>query len=245
VAKLAADGSRWLFVATLGTDGGNLVNRAVNMADISPVKVAVDATGAIYAAGTTSPYRDPVQYIDGSAVPNMLGGIDTSGAFVVKISSGGAQLLYLAALGGLSTATGLALDNFGNAYVSGYGSLITTVDASLAAPMYEGDYSSAFVAKLNDQYAPLILSTDRNPGIAGQTLTLIASVADARESGAVEFDDRGEVLSIVPVSNGRAMLPVSLGVGVHRLGATYRGAGPFDGHASPEVVQRIDQAPAP
>ena len=54
----------------------------------------------------------------------------------------GAQLLYLAALGGLGTATGLALDNIGNAYVSGYGSLAVTVDASLAASMYEGDYSS-------------------------------------------------------------------------------------------------------
>ncbi len=245
VAKLAADGRQWLFVATLGADGGNLVDGAVNSADISPVKVAVDPSGAIYAAGTTSPYRDLVQHIDGSAVPNALGGIDTSGAFVVKISSDGAQLLYLAALGGLGTATGLALDNVGNAYVSGYGSLTATVNANLAAPMYESDYSSAFVAKLNDQYAPLILSTDRNPAIAGQTLILTATVADARDSGTVEFDDGSEVLGIVPVSNGRAMLPVSLGVGVHRLGATYRGAGPFDGHSALEVVQSIDQAPAP
>jgi hypothetical protein len=111
--------------------------------------------------------------------------------------------------------------------------------------MYEGDYSSAFVAKLNDQYAPLILSTDRNPAIAGQTLMLTATVADARESGTVEFDDGSDVLGIVPVAAGRAMLPVSLGVGVHRLGATYRGAGPFDGHSALEVVQSIDQAPAP
>jgi hypothetical protein len=245
VAKLAADGKQWLFIATLGADGGNLVNGAVNSADISPVKVAVDASGAIYAVGTTSPYRDLVQHIDGSAVPNALGGIDTSGAFVVKISSDGAQLLYLAALGGLGTATGLALDNTGNAYVSGYGLLTATVDASLAAPMYEDDYSSAFVAKLNDQYAPLILSTDRNPAVAGQTLILAATVADARDSGTVEFDDGSEVLGIVPVSNGRATLPVSLGVGVHRLGAIYRGGGPFDGHSAPEVVQSIDQAPAP
>ena len=245
VAKLSADGRQWLFVATLGADGGNLVNGAVNSADISPVKVAVDASGAIYAAGTTSPYRDLVQHVDGSPVPNAFGGIDTSGAFVVKISSDGAQLLYLAALGGLGTATGLALDNVGNAYVSGYGSLTATVDATLAAPMYEGDYSSAFVAKLNDQYAPLILSTDRNPGIAGQTLMLTATVADARDNGTVEFDDGSEVLGIVPVSAGRAMLPVSLGVGVHRLSANYRGAGPFDGNAAREVVQSIDQAPAP
>jgi hypothetical protein len=177
-------------------------------------------------------------------VPNALGGIDTSGAFVVKISSDGAQLLYLAALGGLSTATGLALDNVGNAYVSGYGSLTATVDASLAAPMYEDDYSSAFVAKLNDQYAPLILSTDLNPAVAGRTLILSATVADARNSGTVEFNEGTDVLGIVPVSNGRAMLPVSLGVGVHRLRATYRGAGPFDGQVAVEVVQLIDQAPS-
>jgi hypothetical protein len=245
VAKLAADGRQWLFVATLGSDGGNLVNGAVDLADISPIKVAVDASGAIYAAGTTSEYRDLVQHIDGSAVPNALGGIDTSGAFVVKISSDGAQLLYMAALGGLGTATGLALDNGGNAYVSGYGSLTATIDASLAAPLYEGDYSSAFVAKLNDRYAPLILSTDRNPANAGQTLILTAMAADAGDSGTVEFDDGSEVLGIVPVSNGRAMLPVSLAVGVHRLRATYRGAGPFDGHSAREVVQSVDQTPGP
>jgi len=49
----------------------------------------------------------------------------------------------------------------------------------------------------------------------------------------------------VPVSGGRATLPVNLGVGVHRLGATYRGVGPFDGCSAMEVVQLIDQAPAP
>jgi hypothetical protein len=245
VAKLAADGRQWLFVATLGADGGNLVNGAVDSADISPVKVAVDASGAIYAAGTTSPYRDLVQHNDGSAVPNALGGIDTNGAFVVKISSDGARLVYLAALGGLGIATGLALDNSGNAYVSGYGSLTATVDASLAAPMYEGDYSSAFVAKLNDRSAPLTLATDRNPAIAGETLTLAATVAEARASGTVEFDDGSEVLAIVPVANGRATLPVSLGVGVHRLRASYRGAGPFNGQSALEVLQSIDQPPAP
>ena len=245
VAKLAADGSKWLFVAALGADGGNLVNGAVNSVDISPVKVAIDADGAIYAAGTTSTYRDLVQHVDGSPVPNALGGMDTSGAFVLKISADGARLLYLAALGGLGVASGLALDNFGNAYVSGYGSLTATVDASLAAPLYEGDFSSAFVAKLNDQYAPLIFFTDRNPAVAGQALVLTAMVADARDSGTVEFADGSQVLGVVPVSSGRATLPVNLGVGLHRLQATYRGAGPFDGRSALEVVQSIDQAPAP
>ena len=70
-------------------------------------------------------------------------------------------------------------------------------------------------------------------------------VADARDSGTVEFDDGGQVLGIVPVSGGRAMLPVSLGAGVHRLGATYRGAGPFDGRSAMELVQPVDQAVAP
>ncbi len=243
VAKLAADGSKWLFVAALCTDGGNLVNGAWNGINTLPIKVAVDASGAIYAAGTTSFFRDLI-LVNGSAVPNALGGVDTSGAFVVKISADGSRVLQLAALGGLAVATGLALDDSGNAYLAGYGSYMTTVNASQAAPMYEGDVSSAFVAKLNDQYAPVTLTTSRNPGVAGQALMLTATVVDARNGGTVEFDDGNQVLGAVPVSSGRATLPVNLSAGVHRLRAAYRGSGAFDGSSALEVIQSIDQAPA-
>ena len=245
VAKLAADGSKWLFVATLGTDGGNLANGAWNAFEAYPVKVAVDASGAIYAAGTASSYRDLVQLVNGSAVPNSLGGVDLSGAFVVKISADGSKLLHLAALGGLGVATGLALDNLGNAYLSGYGSYMATVNAPLAAPMYESDTSSAFVAKLNDQSAPLTLTADRNPGVAAQTLMLTAMVSGARNDGAVEFDEGNQVLGIVPMWGGRATLAVSLSAGMHRLRATYRGGGPFNGYSALELIESIDQSPAP
>ncbi|MGH8714144.1 MAG: FG-GAP-like repeat-containing protein [Casimicrobiaceae bacterium] len=243
VAKLAADGSKWLFVAGLGTDGGNLVNGALTPFEAYPVKVAADASGAIYAAGTASPYRDVV-LVSGSALPNALGGVEASGAFVVKISADGSRILQLGALGGLGVATGLALDGFGNAYLAGYGSYMTTVNAPQAAPMYEGDVSSAFIAKLNDQSAPVTLATSRNPGAAGEALTLTATVADVRNGGAVEFDDGEQVLGSVPVSGGRATLPVRLGAGVHRLRAVYRGSGRFDGTAALEAIQTIDHASA-
>ena len=51
VAKLAGDGSRWLFVAPIGSSGGNLVRNAYASSDPAPTKVAVDAAGAIYVTG--------------------------------------------------------------------------------------------------------------------------------------------------------------------------------------------------
>ena len=246
VAKLAADGSKWLWVGTLGTDGGNLANGALDTSDAQPVKVAVDAGGFVYAAGTGSRYRDLISDVTATPLANGLGGIESSGAVVVKISPDGSKILYMGALGGFgAVATGLAVDNLGNAYVCGYGSSMATVDAPLAAPMFESDWTSAFVAKLNDQSAPVTLSIDRNPGIAGQTLSLTAMVADVRDSGNVEFVDRSQVLGLVPISGGRASLAVALSVGIHRLRATYHGAGPYDRLSSLEIIESIDQAPAP
>jgi hypothetical protein len=89
VAKLAADGSRWIFITALGTAGGNLVRNASDPT-VGPVKVAVDAAGSIYAAGYTSSSRQlplgfrpaagsltslqsPGRYDDGSAGRNALG----------------------------------------------------------------------------------------------------------------------------------------------------------------------------
>jgi len=45
----------------------------------------------------------------------------------------------------------------------------------------------------------------------------------------------------VPVTGGAAALTTTLATGIHRLNATFRGSGPFDGAAAADVVQRINQ----
>lgn len=258
VAKLAADGKSWNFVATLGTDGGTLVDGF----EALPIKVAVDAAGDVYAAGTSSPYRDLVMIeVKGDVssggtlfrldniIPaaNALSGVDSEGAFAMKISRDGARLLYLAVLGGASVATGLALDNFGNAYVAGRAQPdLMVVNAGQGAPAFDGQKSNAFVAKINDHLVPVALTTDRNPSAPGQAVSLRAVVADARFAGTIEFDDGAQVLGSVAIASGAATFSATLSVGIHRLRVVFRGSGPFNGYVSSELIQVVNQnAPGP
>jgi hypothetical protein len=261
IAKLSADGSRWVFVAALGTDGGTLVLGNEGVGDALPVKVAVDASGSIYAAGTGSLYRDLIQldifgYIvlgnqefeleDTLPAANDLVGTLANGAFVVKVSPDGQRLIHFAALGG-GNASGLALDRFGNAYVTGwtsYGVGLPVVNAGLAAPMFGGSQPTPFIAKLNDRVMPLDFTSGRNPSQSDQVVVLRAVVADARYTGNVEFDDGAQTLASVPVVAGVATAAVSLPAGIHRLKAVFHGSGPFNNQASPEIMQIVNQAPA-
>jgi len=261
IAKLAADGTHWIFVAALGTDGGTLVLGNEGTGDALPVKVAVDANGSIYAAGTGSLYRDLIQldilgYIvlgnqefeleDTLPAANDLVGMLANGAFVVKVSSDGQQLIHFAALGS-GYASGLALDSFGNAYVTGwtsYGVGLPVVNAGLAAPMFGASHPTPFVAKINDRLMPLSLTTERNPSQADHLLLLRAAVADARYTGTVEFAEGAQSLASVLLVAGVATASVSLPAGIHRLKAIFHGTGPFNGLASPEIVQVVNQAPA-
>ena len=249
VAKLAADGSRWIFVAPIGGAVGNLVRGANG--DPSPVKVAVDGAGAIYAAGSAEhrlpvgamdllgnllPIQSPAYYDDGSAAATF--GPDAAfrftGGFLMKITPDGRRLVY-SVIVNTGKVTGLALDAFGAAYLAGYQAGAPQVNAAQAAP------GSVFVTKVIDQAAPVLLVTAPNPVEAGQPVTLTANVGDARFNGSIEFRDGAQLLAGVPVIGGAATFTTTLATGIHRLNATFRGAGPFDGTASAEVVQIINQ----
>jgi hypothetical protein len=252
VAKLAADGSHWIFVAPVGSSGGNLERLAYD-SEPSPIKVAVDATGAIFAAGHTladralpvgfggygsgfNAIQSPAYYEDGLAAATY--GSDAvlraSGAFLMKLSSDGGYLFYSVIVNPGRT-TGLALDAYGAAYVAGYQAGPPQVNAAQAAS------GSVFVAKIIGQSAPVILTTTPNPGTAGQSVTLTATVGDARYAGSIEFRDGAQLLATAPVTGGAAALTTTLATGIHRLNATFRGSGPFDGATAADVVQRINQ----
>jgi hypothetical protein len=221
VAKLLADGSDWQFVAPIGASGGALlagesILGGEDITDTQPVKVAVDGSGAIYAIGTTSSNRS-------LPVTSNLSGVPPSGAFIMKLSADGSHQNYSTTLGGGRVASGLALDGFGNAYVTGYG--------------------GPFVAKVNDRVAPLTLTSDANPGNAGRVINLTARLADSRFTGTIEFRDAAQVLGTVPLSNGSATLPTTFTAGVHRLSALYHGSGPFDGSMAPDLIQVVNQGP--
>ena len=232
VAKLSADGTRWLAFAAIGSSGGNLVYDIFTApGPPQPLKVAVDAAGAIYVVGATYDNRT-------LPIVTNLQGVATRGAFIMKMTPDATRLIYSTTLGD-GVATGLALDGFGNAYVTG------RADAPLVNGSEPLNTSSVFVAKLNDQIAPISLSSDHNPATAGQVVALKATLADARYGGAIEFDDGNQVIGTAVLTSGVATLPITLTTGIHRLRAVFHGIGPFDGSASVELVQIVDQAAAP
>ena len=236
VAKLSPDFREWIFVAAIGAGiDGNLA--AGLERDPSPVKVAVDAGGSIYAAGTSGLETLPILM--------NVSGVDPAGAFIMKISADGRSLLYSTTLGA-GTATGLAVDGLGNAYVSGYaGSGLPSASAFQASPRYgvgpSLPVSNPFVAKINDASRPLSLNVSPSPSVQGQPITVAALLAERRYSGSVEFFDGAQSLGTATVNGGAASVVTPLTAGVHRLRAAFRGSGPFNGYSFPEVIQTVNQ----
>jgi len=143
VAKLSADGSRLIYSTYLGGSGYE-----------SGHGIAVDLAGAAYiAGGTDSPDFPLVNALQ----PRPTGAID---AFVAKLAPDGSALLYSTYLGGPGdeTATGIAVDSLGAAYV--FGDTTSTDDFPSVNPLpAPGGGYDPFVFKLAPDGTRLIYST--------------------------------------------------------------------------------------
>jgi uncharacterized repeat protein (TIGR01451 family) len=142
------------FVAKLNAAGSALVY-STYLGGISLSEgrgIAVDASGNAYVTG-----------------------VGEGDAFVAKLNAAGSALVYFTYLGGSDSDTGqgIAVDASGNAYVTGhtYSTNFPTVNPLQAA--HGGDFSDAFVAKLNAAGSALVYSTyqggnapDEGSGIA-------------------------------------------------------------------------------
>ncbi|MEO5699093.1 MAG: FG-GAP-like repeat-containing protein [Casimicrobiaceae bacterium] len=213
VAILAADGRTWTAVAGIGSAGGSLVDWRGS--DPLPLKVAVDPSGAIYVTGTTFPNRT-------LPVIRNIGGADPYGAFVMKVTGDLSRLDYATTLG-RGIATGIAVDAYGTAHIAGYD-------------------PHPFVAKVNAATMPLVLDSDVAVPRAGQAFTLRATTANPRFAGVVTFAEDGVVLGSRAVINGVAELAIALSAGVHRIGATFRGEGPFGSGSIAEGIFAVSPA---
>jgi hypothetical protein len=157
VAKLDPLG-QLVFVAFLGGSGddGSLFR-----------DVAVDSTGAVYVASSTSSTDFPTT----ADAPQRTYGGGTKDGFVAKLSPDGSRLLASTYLGGggLDRLDGMALDAFRNVYVGGF-------TESSDFPTTEGAYqrelrgsADAFVAKLSFDpfdvvYSTLLGGSDKDQG---------------------------------------------------------------------------------
>ena len=120
--------------------------------------IALDGTGNVYVAGGTYSTNFPLL----AAMQTVKGG--GQDAFVAKIGSSGATLLYSTYLGGIGTVTpeqanAIAVDASGNAYVAG---VTNSADFPVTSGAFQVNFngvSDGFVTKLNPAGSAKVYST--------------------------------------------------------------------------------------
>ncbi len=120
VTKWNPDGSQILYSTYLGGDGYDLANA-----------IAVDGTGSAHVVGYTTSPNFPTT--SGALQTKLIGPSD---AFAAKLSADGSQLIYSTFLGSQSTSFGIAVDDAGEAVVTGItqGTYPTTTNALQIPP---------------------------------------------------------------------------------------------------------------
>jgi hypothetical protein len=139
--------------------------------------IAIDANGNAYVTGWTDSDKFPVTSGAYDTTFNGVPHLDQYDVFVAKLSTGGTALRYATYLGGSLSekGTGIAVDNEGNAYVTGWtaSSDFPTAAAFSNFSDFHGGTADAFVAKLNSTGTDLVYgllvggkSEDISTGIA-------------------------------------------------------------------------------
>jgi hypothetical protein len=160
VSKLAPDGASLVYSTYLG---GTTYDNGI--------AIAVDAAGSAYVTGTTGSADFPVV---GSLQPFAGGGADV---FVSKLTPDGSGLVYSTFIGGTNptdlnawdSGEAIAVNQLGQAWVTGRTGSDDFPIRNAAQPTYGGDYSDAFVLKLSASGQSLLYSTflggsDRDSG---------------------------------------------------------------------------------
>ncbi len=128
--------------------------------------ITVDAGGNIYVAGSAGRHFPTTP---GAAFST--GGADGYGGFVAKLSPSGDKLIYSTYVPGLS-ATALAIDAAGNAYVNGTGdaTLPVTPGAFQTKLLTTSVYTTGAVAKLNADGSKLVYATYLTGGAVASSM---------------------------------------------------------------------------
>jgi hypothetical protein len=221
--------SRDAFVTKFSSNGSIVYTTILSSsADDSGQAIAVDTTGNVYVAGSTGGNDFPAT--QGVWQPVSGGGED---GFAAKLNPSG-RLVYASYIGGAGNdyATGIAIDQPGNAYISGYTSSTdfpTTPGAP--QPTYGGGPSDAFIVKLNptgsaatfatllggsglDQAQSIALDPAGNVCIAGYTNSTDLPVLAALQSN--------------PGGDGDALIACLDGTGTAWVTVSYLGGSGLD-----------------
>jgi hypothetical protein len=161
IAKVSASGASLLYA---GFIGGNQIDRAN--------AVAVDSAGFAYVTGPTASTAANFPVLVG---PDLIhNGLDD--AYVAKISANGSALIYAGYIGGSGNdrGNGIAVDSFGNAYVTGVAASTEATFPVVEGPdLTHNGGDDAFITKVSADGATLIYSgyiggnsTDSGNGVA-------------------------------------------------------------------------------
>ncbi len=139
VTKLNSTGSALIYSTYIGGTG-NLVNGDLGRS------IAIDSSGNAHVTGETTSADFPTA----NSFQSFRGGGDD--AFVLKLNSVGSALIYSTYLGGTGQdrGQGIALDQAGNAYVTGLTDSLNFHVYNAFQPHHGGGQFDAFVAKIAD-----------------------------------------------------------------------------------------------
>ena len=234
VAKLNTLGTALIYSTYLGGSGQDNGNG-----------IAVDSAGNAYVTGGTSSANFPTE------TPVQTGNAGSCNAFVAKINPWGSALVYSTYLGGrdYDTATGIAVDAAGDAYVSGAADS-TNFPTSKPLQAANRGNEDAFLFKIGAGLATATtLSSSPNPSTTGQEITFKATVASSQgappNGETVTFKKGATVLATIALSSGEAnFTTTTLPAGSDSITAVYSGDLNLGGSISNAITQVVSK-PAP
>ncbi len=149
VTKLSATGGGLIYSTYLG--GSGTENTGLDSEDVPSCAIAVDSQGNAYLTGKTSSTNFPVA----NPLQNML--LGDNDAYLTKLDPSGTELIYSTYLGSTNAGNlgyderglAIAVDNLGNAYLTGQA---LKNDFPTVAPVqkdYGGGLSDIFIAKIS------------------------------------------------------------------------------------------------
>ena len=198
------------YVAKVDASGANLVYCGY-LGSASPwdfTGVAVDASGNAYVTGFTASNQSSFPVKVGPDLTHN-GGVD---AFVAKVNSAGTGLVYCGYIGGssLDIGMGIAVDDVGNAYVSGNTSSTQTTFPVKIGPdlTYNGGTEDAWVAKVNASGTGLVYC-----GYIGGS--------GGELSSGIAIDSAGSIYVSGHTSSSAATFPVKVGPSLIYTGGGY------------------------
>lgn len=237
VSKLNPDGSGLVYSTYLGGSNSTRVGG-----------ITLDATGNVYAAGTT----DSIDFPTACATQPVPGG-GSFDAFASVLNGTGSALLFSTFLGGAGgdEGFGVALDapTSPNIYVVGETESTNFPTVNAFQSTFQGGAFDAFVAKIKPTSIASTntsLASSINPAIVGQTIAFTATVTPGcgsvgAPSGTVSFSDGSNILGSGTLASGQASFSTSvLSPGSHSITATYSGDSNFNPSTSAPLTEVIE-----